>query len=183
MARLFSRLAVAHSAPLLISLMMLAGCVPPSAPPSSAAPPPTPPAPQPAPAPPPPPPVAWEDAPLTPGIWTYANGAARFGVGGQASPLVLRCDAMSRSVLLTRLAPATAVRQGTMDITTSYGKRRLPAAADGAGGMVARLTSADGLLDWMAFSRGRIRIDVTGQPALTVPSWAEIARVVEDCRK
>src|SRR3546814_1898919 len=50
MARLFSRLAVAHSAPLLISLMMLAGCVPPSAPPSSAAPPPTPPAPQPAPA-------------------------------------------------------------------------------------------------------------------------------------
>lgn len=144
---------------------------------------PAPPPAAPLPPPPPPAPVAWEDAPLTPGVWTRGDGAARYGVAGQANLLSLVCDRASRSVALVRLAPASATTQGAIDVTTSFGKRRLPAVADGAGGLVARVTSADGLLDWMAFSRGRIRIEATGQPVLTVPSWAEIGRVVEDCRK
>jgi hypothetical protein len=185
MARSLSPFAVARRAPMLAALLLpaalLAGCVPEGTPPPAAlAPPPPRPAPPP---PPPPPPVAWEDAPLTPGDWTYAGGVARFGLAGQAAPFTLACDRAARSVTLVRLAPAAAVTQGAMDVTTSFGKRRLPATADGKGGLAARLTAADGLLDWMAFSRGRIRIETTGQPPLTLPSWAEIGRVVEDCRK
>ena len=40
----------------------------------------------------------------------------------------------------------------------------------------------DRLLDALSFSRGPIAVSVTGSPALIVPPWAEIARVVEDCR-
>lgn len=174
MARSFLRRALLPLLPLLI-----AGCVPEAPPPAAIAPPPS----RPAPAPPPPPPVAWEDAPLTPGSWTYAGGVARFGVSGQAAPFTLACDPVARGVTLTRLAPASAVTQGTIDVTTSFGKRRLPAIADGAGGLAARLAATDGLLDWMAFSRGRVRIEASGQQPLTLPAWAEIGRVVEDCRK
>ena len=40
----------------------------------------------------------------------------------------------------------------------------------------------DPLLDAVAFSRGRAAFSDSGQPTLVVPSWAEAARVVEDCR-
>lgn len=127
--------------------------------------------------------MAWEDAPLAPGTWTHANGVARFGVAGQAAVMTIRCETSSRTISLIRLAPAAIATQGAIDVTTSFGKRRLAATADGAGGLAARLTASDGLLDWMAFSRGRVRIEATGQPPLTLPSWAEIARVTEDCRR
>ncbi|PTD22924.1 hypothetical protein [Sphingomonas fennica] len=156
-----------------IALLAVAGCVAPEAPP--------PPPPPPAPAPPPPPsPLAWEDAPLTPGDWRYDRGTARFGVAGQPAELVLACQA-DRTILLSRAAPAGSTANG-IDVTTSYGKRRLP-ATPAAQGLTARLAASDGLLDWMAFSRGRFRIDTEGLPALTIPAWAEVARVVEDCRK
>lgn len=174
---------MARPALALAVLISLAGCVPASAPPPPAAVQAPPPPPPPAPPSPPPAPVAWADAPLTPGNWSHGNGIARYGVAGQAAALTITCDQASRQISLTRLAPGTAAVRGAIDVTTSFGKRRLPAAADGAGGLAARLTSADGLLDWMAFSRGRIRLEATGQSVLTLPSWPEIGRVVEDCRK
>ncbi|MGH6782330.1 MAG: hypothetical protein ACREB5_09520, partial [Sphingomonadaceae bacterium] len=133
------------------------------------------------PAPPPPPaPVAWEDAPLTPGTWRYADGAARYGVAGQAPLASLACNAAARTISLSR--HGTGITVPVLAVTTSYGKRQLPGVV-GAEGVTARLTASDGLTDWMVYSRGRIRIDVSGQPPLTLPAWAEIARVVEDCRK
>jgi hypothetical protein len=141
------------------------------------------PAPQAAPAPlkvtlppPPAPPQApdWRDLPLSPGDWTYAaapgGSRAMFG-GGLFS---VRCDAARREVELARIAAGA----GTMAITTSYGTRSLPVAAEG----VARLQAADPLLDQMAFSRGRFTIEVEGLERLVVPAWPEPARVVEDCR-
>jgi len=50
------------------------------------------------------------------------------------------------------------------------------------GRITAELEMMDGLLDAMAFSRGRIGMTISGQPPLVVPSWEEVARVVEDCR-
>lgn len=40
----------------------------------------------------------------------------------------------------------------------------------------------DPLLDAIGFSRGRFVIEQPGLPILVIPSWAEILRVVEDCR-
>lgn len=155
-------------------LASLASCVAPTPPPA--------PAPEPAPLPPPPPqapPVAWEDAPLSPGTWLYRAGVASFGPAGAAPSATLVCDAASRTVTL---AVAHVGAGEAIDVTTSYGKRRLPAIA-GAGNMTARLAANDGLLDWMAYSRGRFRIDVAGAGPLTLPAWPEIARTIEDCRK
>ncbi|ARS27974.1 hypothetical protein KC8_11840 [Sphingomonas sp. KC8] len=156
--------------------MALAGCVAPAPPP--------PPPPQPAPPPPPPPPsapVAWEDAPLTPGVWSYARATARFGRTGQAPLVVLACDVNARRLTLSLSGPPIAANPAII-VTTSYGKRALPAVA-GTAGFSAQLDASDGLLDWMAFSRGRIRIETAGAASLTLPAWAEVSRVVEDCRK
>ncbi len=48
--------------------------------------------------------------------------------------------------------------------------------------VAAALAPRDALLDAIAFSRGRFIVEQAGQPPLVVPSWAEIGRVVEDCR-
>jgi hypothetical protein len=127
----------------------------------------------------PPPPAApqppdWRDLPLSPGDWTYAaapeGSRATFGGG----LLAIRCDPARREIALARIAAGA----GTMEVTTSYGSRSLPLAADG----VARLPAADPLLDQMAFSRGRFTVEVAGLERLVIPAWPEPARVVEDCR-
>lgn len=48
--------------------------------------------------------------------------------------------------------------------------------------LIATLRAGDPLLDAMAFSRGRFAIEVNGLPTLYLPAWAEIGRVIEDCR-
>jgi hypothetical protein len=59
-------------------------------------------------------------------------------------------------------------------------------AASPTGGSPAYLASeimpTDPILDAMAFSRGRIAIEATGQQPVAIPSWAEITKIVEDCR-
>jgi hypothetical protein len=44
------------------------------------------------------------------------------------------------------------------------------------------IAAADPILDAMAFSRGRVLVEMEGQQPIILPSWAEIARIVEDCR-
>ncbi|WP_345907778.1 hypothetical protein [Sphingomonas sp. UBA4815] len=44
------------------------------------------------------------------------------------------------------------------------------------------LAGNDRLLDAMAFSRGRFTIEQAGQPPLIIPAYAEVGRVIEDCR-
>jgi hypothetical protein len=129
----------------------------------------------PAPPPPAPPQVPdWRDLPLSPGDWAYAaapeGSRALFGGG----LFTIRCDAARRQIELARIAAGA----GAMAVTTSYGTRSLPLAAEG----VARLPAADPLLDQMAFSRGRFTIEVEGLERLVIPAWPEPARVVEDCR-
>ncbi len=48
--------------------------------------------------------------------------------------------------------------------------------------IAAEIAPRDPILDAVIFSRGRIALEVTGQSPLAIPSWAEIGRVVEDCR-
>jgi hypothetical protein len=127
--------------------------------------------PPPQPAPPPPQPViGWEDMPLTPGDWSYRADSlsAVYGDG----LFTVRCDPASRRITLTRSGAA-----GGLAIRTSFGDRSLPGGAGGA-----MLPASDPLLEQIVFSRGRFAVEAEGQTRLILPTWAEPARVVEECK-
>jgi hypothetical protein len=131
-------------------------------------------APPPVPAPPPPEQSQQDrpDPPLTPGDWSYAEGAggsvARFGPAG-AERFSLRCDSSRRRIVLTREGSSAALR-----VRTTYGQRALAPGAE--------LAADDPLLDEMAFSRGRFAVEAEGLAPLILPTWPEPARVIGDCR-
>ncbi|MFS0773568.1 hypothetical protein [Sphingomonas sp. 1P08PE] len=169
-----------------IALAVLAGCVPAA----------TPPAPAPAPTPvavalPPPPPLAsdWRDWPRTPGNWSYARpggaGIARYATADGRPLVTVSCDRPGRRLILTRPSPAAAT---ALTVRTTSTVRSLPvqarAPADAAPLVMldAVLGADDRLLDAMAFSRGTFTLEQAGQPPLVLPSWAEVGRVIEDCR-
>ncbi len=90
----------------------------------------------------------------------------------------MRCDAAARSVVLARHGAASATR---MTIRTESQTRTLAVAAH-SGAAETRLAASDRLLDAMAFSKGRFAVEMQGAQTLYVPSWAEVTRVIEDCR-
>ncbi|MDF2638378.1 MAG: hypothetical protein K0R64_1362 [Novosphingobium lindaniclasticum] len=158
----------------LTALALLAACVPASKPPAPA------PRPVPTPAAPPPlaapPPADWRDAPRTPGDWRLTSpGIASFadGVFG------IRCNRASSTISLFRSGAASA--PVSLTIATSDTTRALTARPV-SGGVQVDLPARDGLLDSMAFSRGRFAVQAQGMQPLYVPSWTEISRVIEDCR-
>lgn len=172
--RLLHRTAIAA-----LACAALAACVPPPAPAPTPAPAPASrPAPAPAPAPSAVPSVTtWMDMPLTPGDWSYAGGLARF-----ANHLVMRCDRAAGVVEIGRAGTSAAPAQ--MIVRTEFMERGIaaqPAESDPAW-TFARVPARDPLLDAMAFSKGRFALELAGLPALYVPSYPEVTRVIEDCR-
>jgi hypothetical protein len=170
-----------YSIPIAASLLALAGCV---APPIAPVAPPAPvvtPASRPTPA---PPPLAidWNDWPFTPGDWAYAryNGrsSATFGFP-DTGRLTLSCTA-ERTIRITLSGQsAGAITIRTTSLTRSLSTTPLGAPATG---IWATLSANDPLLDAIAFSRGRFVVEQAAQPPLVVPPYAEIGRVIEDCR-
>jgi hypothetical protein len=71
-----------------------------------------------------------------------------------------------------------------MRIVTSFGDAQWPVGAVDPGQplLSVLLASTDAALDKIAYSRGRIMIEASGTERLILPSWPEIARVIEDCR-
>ncbi len=122
------------------------------------------------------------DAPATPGDWTYRGGTAAFGQLGAQPLLTLRCDAASGTIEIARAGSAVAALQ--MRVLTEFQDRALDAVPSGTTPptIVARVPARDALLDAMAFSKGRFAIEIAGLPSLYAPSWAEVTRVIEDCR-
>jgi len=118
------------------------------------------------------------------GAWSYSSTAdgteARF-VDASANPqLILHCTRATRRVSISK--PATAAAPA-INVWTSSQTRSIPTSFNPATGRLsADLQPYDALLDAMSSSRGRIGLSVGAQPALVVPPWPEIARVVEDCR-
>ncbi len=162
------------------ALLFAAGCVaPPRAPTPVDVPRPTPTVSLPAPA-----PVDWQDWPRTPGTWTYQRDArgsrALFGTAGQDALAVLRCDQGERRIFLSRAGSAAA----PFTIRTTSTTRNVPAQPTGGTPpyVATAFTPGDPLLDAIAFSRGRFVIEQTGASALVLPPYAEIGRVIEDCR-
>lgn len=182
----------------LVVLTVLSGCqvVPQNG--SSPAPEPTPApvsppvsAPPPVPSPPPAPVAApsnlnWEVAPVVAGAWTYrADGAERqasFGPADAQPLFAVACLPSSRQIAV-RL-PHSSGAPRALTIRTTYGALQWPVASGqgGSAALAAARPASDPGLDWIAYSRGRIAVELEGQPPLIVPSGSEIGRVVEDCR-
>ncbi len=169
-----------------ISLLLLIGLAACSAPPP-------PPAPQ---APPPPKPVVvappppaqptgdWTDWPLAAGDWVYRQddrgSMALFGQPNADALVTLRCDRTRQRIYLARAGSGA----GSMVIRSSSTLKEF-AGSPTAGTLpyiATEIMPRDPILDAMIYSRGRIAIEVSGQTPLAIPSWAEIGRVVEDCR-
>jgi hypothetical protein len=173
--------------PLLLGGIAVASCVgPPPAPQPVAVP-----KPQPktvAPAPQPPavtqPAGHWLDWPAAPGSWVYRRddrgSIALYGPAGADALVTLRCDKGRNSLFLSRAGSAG----GQLTVRTSSTSKTL--AVQPTGGtpayVAAALTPTDPILDAMAYSRGRIALEVNGTQNVAIPVWSEIGRVIEDCR-
>ncbi len=132
----------------------------------------------------------WNDWPFTPGIWTYRRdgrtSVAQFGAPGRNATINFRCDAQNRRVTLSREASSreTSAPGARMDIRTSSMTKTVAATPSDAHPFYlgADIATTDPILDAMAFSRGRVLVDMEGQQPVILPTWAEIGRIVEDCR-
>lgn len=118
------------------------------------------------------------------GDWTYAatmDGSEAKFLDASANPqIILHCTRGTRQITIAK--PATAAAP-SINVWTSSQTRSVPASFDPTAARLAfSLTNYDPLLDAISTSRGRIAFSVGTQPALVVPAWPEIARVVEDCR-
>lgn len=133
--------------------------------------------------------AAWDSAPLTPGFWVYradANGsAALFGQPASPAMLVVRCVRAPQQILVQRATPLPPGAEGALRIETSSRTAVLPVRVPFAGSpyLTAEVAANDKLLDAIAFSRGRWRLGGDGVSDVILPRAAEVARVVEDCRR
>ena len=96
--------------------------------------------------------------------------------------LEFRCDRGSGSVLMIR--PGTG-SDATMTTVTTTSTARAVTARPVAGPipqLVVSIPARDPLLDAIVFSRGRFAVETQGLATLYLPSWPEVARVIEDCR-
>jgi hypothetical protein len=130
----------------------------------------------------------WQDALATPGDWVYRKdergSVALFGGAGQDALFVMRCDKAAAKLYLSRAGSKGSDPIGAMTIRTTTGLKSF--RADDTGGtppyVATALPPSDPHLDAMAFSRGKFLVAMKGMVDLVIPSWAEVTRVVEDCR-
>lgn len=126
------------------------------------------------------------DAPQTPGDWTYIaerdETFALFGLSIENPQAIIRCDLDSRKVGIGRFGSdrGTAV----MRIRTETRQQILEASTRDSGQplVAAEMDARDPILDAMALSKGRFAIETEGTATLYLPAWAEVTRVIEDCR-
>jgi hypothetical protein len=118
------------------------------------------------------------------GNWTYARTTdgteAVFANSAGSEQLRVHCTRGTRRVAISRPASAAAP---FINIWTSSRSQSVASTVNPATGrLTIDLGSYDPLLDAIASSRGRVAFTVGAQPPLVVPPWAEVARVIEDCR-
>lgn len=134
----------------------------------------------------------WREWPVAAGDWSYrtidGGSLASFGAPGQPAQLMLRCDVATHRISVSRASTAPAEQiVGQMMIRTTAGDAQWPVLPGGAPGAatslaVATRAAVDGVFDRMIFSRGRFAVEAPGAQLIVVPTWAEVARVIEDCR-
>ena len=109
------------------------------------------------------------------------GSTAVFGPTGQNAVVSLRCDLQNRRIYVSREATAPGQR---IVIRTSSSMKEFAAKPTGGtpGYLASEIMPMDAILDAMAFSRGRILVESDGHQPVILPAWAEITRIVEDCR-
>ncbi|NNC51843.1 MAG: hypothetical protein HKO08_02235 [Erythrobacter sp.] len=128
----------------------------------------------------------WLDAPRTQGDWTYTGTArktsATFGEAGSKPRFAILCDLDTRRITLARIG-ITLAEGMPMTIKTEALERNLPTLTPdrSVAETIAYISPDDPLLDAMALSRGRFAVE-TSYLTLYLPAWAEVTRVIEDCR-
>lgn len=123
----------------------------------------------------------WIDQPRSPGTWRYRgprNGTAEYVSPRGEVLLQLECTADRDMVLAVKGNAPTA---SAIVVRTESTARTLPADAR-EGWVQTMLAARDPLLDAMAVTRGRFAVETPGLPTLYLPPWAEVTRVIEDCR-
>lgn len=117
--------------------------------------------------------------PITPGEWQWQGKGGTSAAQFADALVTVTCDLPGRAVSigvrgdLPDGAPVTV-------LTTS--QSRVFQGRKTAGQVVVRLAADDALLDAIALSRGRFGIAAQGIDPVYPGSWAEVSRVVEDCR-
>jgi hypothetical protein len=130
----------------------------------------------------------WQDWPTTAGDWAYRRdergSVALFGMTGADADLLIRCDRAARKVYLSRKGQFGDGESGRMTLRATTGLQTYSVSnSSGTPPYIsAEIATSDPHLDALAFSRGKFLVSVKGGPDLVIPSWAEVARVVEDCR-
>lgn len=174
--------------PLLVGALVLTACVPAAKAPVAAPTPVARPAPAPAPTsaasvPQAPAYASWADVPATPGAWRYgAQGGgseASFWTPAGAPLMRLRCAADKRTLVLS--LPESGAARPLVTVRTESATRSL-AAQPTDRELIVTLAPDDPLLDAMALSKGRFAVEIDGLAPLYLPTWAEVTRVIEDCR-
>ncbi len=129
---------------------------------------------------------AYLDAPQSPGTWTYVEEPgetlALFGEAEQMEGFLMRCGDGAVSLAVMTGEPQEEAR--AMQVTTETVTAQLVAAPVPSRKRIlaADLAPGDPLLDAMAITKGRFAIEVEGLQPLYLPAWAEVTRVIEDCR-
>lgn len=77
---------------------------------------------------------------------------------------------------------ATPVPATIMTSSKTTPLSAIPVTGTSRPNVAIELPARSPTLDEMAFSRGRFAVDVNGLPTLVFPAWAEVGRVIEDCR-
>lgn len=119
-------------------------------------------------------PADWRTRPVNDGVWSWRptnDGSEATFADSRGVQLTIRCSRFTRRVSFSRTG---ALPSAPIRIATTSSERVLP-----AGNMVL---ASDPLLDAIAFSRGRLWVDVQGSMPLVLRSAPEPARSIEDCR-
>lgn len=132
----------------------------------------------------------WADWPIAQGSWIYRTDArgsvAMFGQEQGDAVVTIRCDRAQSRIYLTRAdeAGSGSAGAGAITIRTSSVLKTINASSTGGSPayIAAEIMPADPILDAIIYTRGRFALQVSGQQSIAVPVYAEIAKVVEDCR-
>lgn len=126
------------------------------------------------------------DAPQSPGTWVYSDepgeSLALFGPDPRSADFALRCG--PNAIALLRRTGRVQSQPRAMSITTETATREFSARPLEGNPQVLAVTldPRDPLLDAMAITKGRFAVGVEGEGTLYLPAWAEVTRVIEDCR-
>jgi hypothetical protein len=119
-----------------------------------------------------------------PGSWIYSPASdgseASFVDAGSQPQVTIHCTRSTRRVAISK---PVAAPSPFLWVWTSSQVKNVPATYDAASTrVIADFGPFDPLLDAIASSRGRIGFSTSGLAATIVPPWAEVGRVIEDCR-